>query len=75
MRYLRNRIVAVTLLISLLTGASALPCPIQKAVAKEKPNSHDVVDTETASITIVANEGQSLIGKQFELLAKVSIIR
>lgn len=67
MRYLRNRIVAVTLLISLLTGASAFPCPIQKAVAKEKPNSHDVADTETASITIVANEGQSLVGKQFEL--------
>ena len=69
MRYLRNRI-STLFLISLLTGASAFPCPIQKAVAKEKPNSHDVADvadTETASITIVANEEQSLVGKQFEL--------
>lgn len=71
LRYLRN--VAVTLLISLLTNVSAMPSPISNAVAKEKPNSHDVADTETASITIVANEGQSLIGKQFELFKLFSV--
>lgn len=71
MRYLRN--VAVTLLISLLTNVSALPCPIPKATAKEKITGNDVSDTETASITIVANEGQSLIGKQFELFKLFSV--
>lgn len=53
---LKNRIKIAILIAALLTGTSAIPCPIPKVAAKEK-----------ASITIVANEGQSLIGKQFEL--------
>lgn len=73
MCYLGTRAMAITLLISLLTCSSAMPCLIPKAVAKEKPNSHDVSATEKASITIVANEGQSLIGKQFELFKLFSV--
>lgn len=71
--YLKNRIKIAILLAALFTGNSAMPCPIPKALAKEKPNSHDVADTETASITVVANEGQSLIGKQFELFKLFSV--
>lgn len=65
--YLKNRIKIAILIASLFTGTSAMPCPIQKATAKEKPIAYGTADSDRASITIVANEGQSLIGKQFEL--------
>lgn len=62
MRYLR-RAMTITLLIALMSGALTLPYSIPKVTAKEQTTKND----EKASITIVANEGQSLIGKQFEL--------
>lgn len=70
---LKNRIKIAILIAALLTGTSAIPCPIPKATAKEKITGNDVSDTEKASITIVANEGQSLIGKQFELFKLFSV--
>ncbi len=71
--YLKNRIKIAILIAALFTGTSAMPCPVQKAVAKEKPIAYETADSDRASITIVANEGQSLIGKQFELFKLFSV--